>query len=368
MEQNYEYIYEDVLFLVNGKLCQIFFDELIFFYYLFKKYEYIIDYNINKSKLKTNLKSYIELWLNKLNINEYDLKIIGKINDYITSDNIDYYILIDEKNKIINFDKNIIEKDDYNKIFNNIINENNLWDKIDYYDDETDYEAILCTLELYNDVENIEEANDILYEDDKKEYERALNIYNNYHNKLYIKNKIKDTEFKISYLRKVVNKYYYDNKDKQKIYLQKLCTQYCRLYKYTNNNFEKIKFNLYAYNVINNEKRIDDTYKDYDKRITLKTYNNKYYIEIFGSRVYRYVDDGHDYWISSEKDPVFKLEKKYDDYDISEQNAKKMLLKIFNDVFNDVLFDDVSEDEEQINNSDDENEDNFIEDDYNEFN
>ena len=118
--------YKTILFMYDNKKSYCVFDELMYNDFIFRQTNDIIYDSSNYTK-------YISTWLKNFEIinSNLSIDIIGVVDTIFESD---YYIVIDEKTKIIKINSNEFIFDNY---YNQFICENNLWTGIDYTDDES---------------------------------------------------------------------------------------------------------------------------------------------------------------------------------------------------------------------------------------
>lgn len=263
-------------------------------YYLGKFILNILNYSIyNYSNKESTLNTYIENWFNIL-YKDYFKNIDENIDENIESnvviillnekiDNIEKIyvdIIINQEDKSICFKDKQIDSLNYDKIFK-LINKHsdtnlNLVLDIDYDDDELEY--IVDNSFVSNKVEEAfgkyldkngnykkkyvkeikeftekEENKDkcleeILIEKFEKEY---LEKYKYILDEDFKKLKIENVNKRLEILEYIINKYYNINKSLNNYCIEKYCTQLFRKYKYTDDNFEKLRYNFIvtSYNV-----------------------------------------------------------------------------------------------------------------------
>jgi len=122
-------IYNKVLFQYKSQLCCLIFNEITMYDLADKTSGIELD--------KDTFKNYIIKWLDTF-INEdkqfETIQIIGCLDDTIESDNVSYWILIDESNNKL-FHSTLPQathEPDFNLFYNKFIETNNLWDGKDY--------------------------------------------------------------------------------------------------------------------------------------------------------------------------------------------------------------------------------------------
>lgn len=357
--------YKKILFIYNEKLCYFNVSEFKLYSFMYKKYKVI-----DLIYIKETIIDYFKLWIKKIidyDFNNDDFKILGTVDDnYIKPDEIKYYIVIDDYHGIISY--NPYKIINYYSILEDIIKDNNLIDHYDYDEEkEVNYEEILNIKNLYEgnnkeeDLENLDEENNLEEFNEESvdeesvdkelvdEYERYMEFYNNYHSSDYITKINVTIDNKIIFLKKLI-KYYKNNniisKDDKNTninyYLVKLGTQYCRKYKYTNNNFEKITYNMKVKSCEDIEERLSSSYSKFTYKMiftTLNEYRNVLNINV--EKSFKYVDDGHDFYNSSSYPAIVKINPE-NSYicSFSKKQVKLLVEYVFSNVFDKDLYND----------------------------
>lgn len=374
-------IYEKTLFLLNSKLCTIYYNELYLFSLMYNTYK-----NVKKSHMKSTIKKYIELWIKNVikeyvetlddvkkdnsdfEINFEDIKILGTFvssdNDENDIDEIDYYINIDESNnnityngKTINYERLDVEK---------ILIENNIWTGILYDEDDDKFEKVLINKYNYEypfeEEEEYYNEEDEEYEEYKKEIEEEkeekykehcenMVLYNKYTEKSFIENKIKDCKIKIDLLENIIEYYEKNKNDKNKNdkknmknYELKKGTLCCKLYKYTSDNYNKVFYNLILSDFNEEEKRKNSSYTYFSYYLKLESFDKKNCISLDISKRYLYVDDGHDFYENDCDETKYNFEDVYDNIRENHKKEykdayKECCIDVFSQIFSKNLYD-----------------------------
>jgi hypothetical protein len=257
------------------------------------------------------------------------VKIITLMDETVIFDDIDYYSIVDEKEKIYKNNNEFLE-------FPSIIS--NVWDGTDYLEDEINYEPQQgcicgdCTCGYWdsdNDKEECtcddvcrcgwEEKNEPEIKNDKVEkfkgkYKNEKSIISDeyikkqygekYLDKDYIENKIKDAKLKVDFLKKL--SYSFPIKgygivprkgdtEKFEYYQTRMATQLCRLFKYE--NYNKIPYNFVVKEL---SKNVKDEYDDstyIEKRLInfIIDNDNGWNMEYKFIHAFEFYDRGEDY-------------------------------------------------------------------------
>jgi hypothetical protein len=257
--------YANLLFLYKNQLSSLLFNEITVY-----NFSTNLDY-------KTYLIEILSLFI-KDDQQFETIKIINII-DIVETEPIKYYLDINEQTEKIIYNANAL---DFNLIYNEFLQKYNLWNGKDY----------LYDFLLMKNKKNVKEQV-------KKRQETIKNNINLLYKlkKLYSKNKIKCEQYKLQIANQLVIQYKYNITNYKKI------------------NVDKIASPIIVTKLNDIETRISKNYSKQQYSITIMTNNNKSTIN------YKIimVDDGHDYYSSSEYTPTVS-------YDINENS---MFSKIY---------------------------------------
>ena len=220
---------------------------------------------------KTCIRNYITFWLKALDLFDTykNFKLIGKIKKNDIIDELEYSLIINEQKKELNIDK------DFTLAYNNLLKTNDLWDGRDYQEDDIEYEP-------KKKVKNSDLEKHI------------IEVYGEkYTNPEFLKMKKEDARKKIRFFGELFNE------TKILFYRNRYFTQLYKYYKYSDKNYNKVRYNFSVKSSQYSMERMEDYDNEFSLEIQYELNNDSNSNIIFSfSQVYH--DEGDDFCGDSE--------------------------------------------------------------------